>query len=93
MSSFSHALQLLQEIWFMPTALFAYWKGLGCTDALQTISHHLQKSLAAGMESYLVQLNFGAAFDRMSHSGLLFKSKFIGVESRSVHLYRVHLRP
>ena len=31
------------------------------------------------MESYIVQLDFSAAFDRVSHSGLLFKLKTIGV--------------
>ena len=31
------------------------------------------------MESYIVQLDFSAAFDRVSHSGLLFKLKSIGV--------------
>ena len=31
------------------------------------------------MESYIVQLNFSAAFDRARHSGLLFKLKYIGV--------------
>ena len=31
------------------------------------------------MESYIVQLDFSAAFDRVSHSGLLFKLKPIGV--------------
>ena len=31
------------------------------------------------MESYIVQLDFRAAFDRVSHSGLLFKLKYIGV--------------
>ena len=51
----------------------------GCTDAMLTTSHHLQKSLDAGMESYIVQLNFSAAFDRVSHSGLTFKLKPIGV--------------
>ena len=30
--------------------------------------------------SYIVQLNFSAAFDRVSHSGLLFKLKSIGEE-------------
>ena len=30
---------------FLPAAQFAYRKGLDCTDALLTISHHLQKSL------------------------------------------------
>ena len=29
---------------FLPAVQFAYRKGLGCTDALLTISHHLQKS-------------------------------------------------
>ena len=32
----------------LPAAQFAYRKGLGCTDALLTISHHLQKYLDAG---------------------------------------------
>ena len=31
------------------------------------------------MESYLVQLGFSTAFERVSHSGLLFKFKSIGV--------------
>ena len=47
----------------LPAAQFTYRKGLGCTDTLDTISHHLQKSLDAGMESYIVQLNFSAALD------------------------------
>ena len=47
-------------------------------DALLTISH-LHKSLHAGMESYIVQLDFSAAVDRVSHRGLLFKLKSIGV--------------
>ena len=62
----------------MSGAQFAYRTGLGCTDAQLTISHHLQKSLDTGMESYIVQLDFSAAFDRLSHSGLLFKLKSIG---------------
>ena len=64
---------------FLPAAQFSYWKGLRCTDALLTISHHLQKSLDTEMESYIVHLDFSAAFDRVSHSGLLFKLKSVGV--------------
>ena len=52
--------------------------GLGCTNALLTISH-LQKSFDTEMESYIVQLDFSAAFDRVSHSGFLFELKSIGV--------------
>ena len=59
----------------LPAAQFAYMKGQGCTDSKITISHHLQKSLDAGMESYIAHLDFSAAFDRVSHSGLLFKLK------------------
>ena len=62
----------------MPAAQFAYKKGVGCTYALLTISH-LQESLDAGMESYVVQLDFSAAFNRVSHSCVLFKLKSIGV--------------
>ena len=35
--------------------------------------------LDTGMESYIVQLDFSGAFNRVSHSGLLFKLKSIGV--------------
>ena len=49
-----------------------------CTGALLTISYYLQKSLDAGMESYIVQLDFSDAFDRVSKAGFLFKLKSIG---------------
>ena len=55
------------------------YESLGCTNALLTISHHLKMSLDAGMESYIVQLDFIAAFDRVNHSCLLFKLKYIVV--------------
>ena len=76
----SHMLfSLFEKYGLLPAAQSAYRKGRGCADALLTISHHLLKSLDAGMESYIVQLDFSAAVDRVSHSGLLFKSKSIGV--------------
>ena len=76
---------------FLPTAQFAYRKGLGCTDALLTISHHLQKSLETGMESYIVHLDFSAAFDRVSHSGHLFKLKSIGAGGSVLSICREFL--
>ena len=76
---------------FLHVAQFAYRKGLGCTDALLTISHYYQKSLDAGMEPYIVQLDFSAAFDRVSHSGLLFKLKSIGVGGSMLSICREFL--
>ena len=77
---FSHKLSSFwKKYGFSIAAQFANRKGLGCMDALQTISHHLQKSLDTGIEYYIVQLYFSAAFDRVSHSGLLLKLKSIGV--------------
>ena len=64
----------------MPAAQFAYRNGLGCTDALLTISHHLQKYLDLGIEFYIVQLDFSAAFDKVESQCLLFKLKSIGVD-------------
>ena len=75
----SHKLSNFCDEYFLPAAQFSYRKGLGCTDALLTISHHLQKSLDTEMESYIVQLDYSEAFDRVSHSGRLFKLKSIGV--------------
>ena len=65
-------------MYFFLAAQLAYIKGLGCTDALLTISH-LQKSSDTGMESYMAQVDFSAVFERVSHSGLLFKFKYIFV--------------
>ena len=45
---------------YLPAAQFAYRKRLGSTDALLTIFHHLQKSLDTGMETCIVQFDFGA---------------------------------
>ena len=74
----SHKLSSFCEKYdFLPAAQFAYRKGLGCTDALLTMSHHLQKSLDTGIESYTVQLGSSAAFDRVSHCDLFFKLKSI----------------
>ena len=75
----SHNLSSVCKIYsFVPAAQFTCRKGLGCMDALLTKSHHLQKSLDKGMESY-IQLDLSAAFDKESHSGQLFKLKSIGV--------------
>ena len=76
----------------LPAAQFAYGKSLGCTDSLLTISHHLQKSLDAGMESNIIQVDFSAAFDRVSHSNLNLLVKvavcFLFVQSFSLTIGR-----
>ena len=43
------------------------------------LSHHLKVALDRGMEERLVQLDFSAAFDRVSHCGLVFKLRSTGV--------------
>ena len=75
----SHKLSVLRKCYYLHAAQFAYRKGLGYTDALLTISHHLHEYLDARMESYMVQLYFIAAFDRVRHCGLLFQFTFLGV--------------
>ena len=88
----SHKLSsFCEKCGFLPTAEFAYRKDLGCTDALLTIYHHLQKSLNTGMESYIIQHDFTAAFDGVSHSGLLFKLKSIGVGGSVLSICREFL--
>ena len=66
-------------MFFLPAAQFVYRKDLVCTNALLTISHRLQKFLDTRRESYIVQLDFSATFDRVERTDLIFKLKSFGV--------------
>ena len=66
----------------LPHSQFSYRRGLGTCDALLTLSLHLRMALDGGMEGILVQLGFPAAFDRVSHHGLLCKLRPIGVKGQ-----------
>ena len=55
------------------TTKFAYQKGLGTCDALLCVSHTLQSALVSGQEARIVQIDFSAAFDRVSHQGILYR--------------------
>ena len=45
---------------------FAYQRGLGTCDALLCMSHTLQSALGSGQEARNVQIDFSAAFDRLT---------------------------
>ena len=63
----------------LPSAQFAYRKGLGTLDAVLNICSAGQLTLDAGKELLLVQIDFSAAFDRVSHSGLKHKLSGAGI--------------
>ena len=63
----------------LPTAQFAYRKGLGTCDALLCVSHTLQSALESRQEAGIVQIDFSAAFDRVNHLGLLYKPCSVGI--------------
>ncbi len=63
----------------IPTNKFAYRKNLGITDELFCISHKVQQALDRRHEARVVQLDFSAAFHRVSHAGLLRKLETFGV--------------
>ena len=63
----------------LPTTQFAYWKGLGTCDALLCMSHTLQSVLESEQEARIVQIDFSAAFDRVSHLGILYMLCSVGV--------------
>ena len=63
----------------LPTTQFAYRKGLGTCDALLCVSHTLQSALESGQEARIVQIYFGAAFDRVNHLGILYKLCSVGI--------------
>ena len=57
----------------LPTTQSAYRKGLGTCDALLCMSHTLQCALESGQEARIVQIEFSAAFDRVTPQGILYK--------------------
>ena len=57
----SYMLSSFFKKYFFPAVQFAYKEGMHCTDALLTISHHLQKSFETGLESYIYIL-FSSTF-------------------------------
>ena len=63
----------------LPTAQFAYRKGLGTCDALLCVSHALQIALESGQEARIVQIDFSVAFDRVNHQGILYKLCSVGI--------------
>ena len=62
-----------------PGCQFAYRSGRGTCDLLLTLDHVLQSCLNRAAEIRVVQLDFSAAFDRVNHSGLIYKLKSVGV--------------
>jgi len=63
----------------LPASQYGFRKGLGTCDALLHISHVVQTALDSGSEARIVQVDLSAAFDRVNHSGLIFKLKSAGV--------------
>ena len=63
----------------LPTTQFADMKGLGTCDALLCVAHTLQSALEMGHKARIVQIDFSAAFDRVSRQGILFKLCSVGV--------------
>ena len=63
----------------LSTTQFAYRKSLGTCDVLLCVSHTLQSALESGQEARIVQIDFIAAFDRVSHEGILYRLSFVGI--------------
>ena len=57
----------------LPTTQFAYRKGLGTCDVLLCVSHTLQSALESGQETRIVQIDIGAAFNRVNYQTILYK--------------------
>ena len=63
----------------LPTTQFAYRLGLGTCDVLLCVSHTLQSALESGQEAWIMQIDISAAFDRVTHLGILYKLCYVGI--------------
>ena len=66
-------IHFLESNILFPHSQFLYCRGLETFDVLLTLSHRLQVALNKGIEERLVQVDFSAAFNGVSHCGLLYK--------------------
>ena len=64
-----------------PSLLIGICDALLCItcDALLCVSYTLQSALESEQEARIVQIDFSAAFDRVSHQGILYRLCFVGV--------------
>ena len=66
-------MHMLKLMIFFPSLQFGFYKGLGTCDVLLTITSAVQKYLDIGCEVHMIELDFSAAFDHVSHESLIFK--------------------
>ena len=71
----------------LPTTQFAYRKSLGTCDALLCMSHTLRSESKTGQEARVVQIDFGAAFDRVNHQGILYWLWSVGIGGSVLSIY------
>ena len=71
--------RLMERSGVLPTTQFAYRKGLGISDSFLCVSHSLQSALESGHEVRIAQIDFRAAFDRVSHLDILYRLCFVGI--------------
>ena len=66
--------------------IYIYLKGLDTCKAVLDIFCMVQPASDWGREISEVQIYFSAAFDRVSHSGLLFKLRDVGVDGAVINV-------
>ena len=71
-----------------PDTQFGLRKGIGTTDTLLSLVHDIQYGLDSRSEARVVSLDFGSAFDLVSHRTLLFKLESMGVGGRILGVVR-----
>ena len=62
-----------------PTTQLSYRKGLGTCGVLLCMSHTLQSALESGQEARIVQMDFSATFDRVTHHCILYNLFSVGI--------------
>ena len=74
------------------TTQFAYRKALGACNVLLCVSNTLQSALESGQEARIVQIDFGANFDRVNYNGIFYKVNSVGIGGSvlSILMFTIH---
>ena len=83
----------------LQTTLFAYWNGLGTSDALLCESHTLQSGLESGQEAGNGHIDFSAAFNMVNYQGILYtlcsvciRDSVLSIPTQFLSIRSLHVR-
>eukprot|EP00117_Sycon_ciliatum_P006569 scpid70576/ scgid6250/ Probable RNA-directed DNA polymerase from transposon X-element; Reverse transcriptase len=81
----------LERFNILPDSQYGFRQGRGTCDILTALHTEWVKTVSDGGYAHMVAVDIAGAFDRVSHSGLIFKAKNVGIGGCLLHWLQDYL--